>query len=60
VHAAHPSNLSQQGHLPVRIEFIEAPDKIAAFLPDLCRLVSDGLIEAHDTMIWKAISGEPR
>lgn len=60
VHAAHPSEGSEEGHLPVRIEFIEAPDKIAAFMPDLCRLISDGLIEAHDTTVWKSIAGELR
>jgi PII-like signaling protein len=56
VHSTHPAGGSRQDHLPIRIEFIESPDKVAAILPDLCRLVSDGLIEAHDTTVWKAIS----
>lgn len=60
VHAAHPAAGSQRDHLPVRIEFIETPEKVEAILPDLCRLVSDGLIEAHDTTVWKAISETER
>lgn len=60
IHAVHAVAGSQQEHLPVRIEFIESPEKVAAILPDLCRLVSDGLIEAHDTTVWKAISERER
>jgi uncharacterized protein len=41
-------------HMPVRIEFIETPEKVAALMSDLCELLSDGLIEAHDTVIYKA------
>ena len=26
-------------------------------MPDLCCLLSDGLIEAHDTVVYKAASG---
>jgi uncharacterized protein len=40
-------------HLPVRIEFIESPETVAALLPSLCDLVRDGLIEAQDTTILK-------
>jgi hypothetical protein len=41
----------------VRIVFIESPDTVASLMPDLCGLLSDGLIEAHDTVIYKAASG---
>jgi len=40
-------------HLPVRIEFIESPERLQQLLPELCRLTTDGLIEAHDTTILK-------
>ena len=40
-------------HLPVRIEFIDSPETVAALLPSLCSLVRDGLIEAQDTTILK-------
>jgi len=41
-------------HMPVRIEFIESPEKVAGLLQELCELLSDGLIEAHDTTVYKA------
>ena len=44
-------------HLPVRIVFIESPETVASLMPDLCCLLSDGLIEAHDTVVYKAVSG---
>ena len=40
--------------MPVRIEFIESPETVASLMPDLCQLLSDGLIEAQDTVIYKA------
>ena len=40
--------------MPVRIEFIESPEKVASFMPELCALLSDGLIEAQDTIIYKS------
>jgi PII-like signaling protein len=41
-------------HLPVRIEFIESREKVESLLPELCALVTDGLIEAQDTLIIQA------
>lgn len=46
-------------HMPVRIEFIDSPEKVTSLMPDLCEMLSDGLIEAHDTMIYKAARREP-
>ncbi len=43
-------------HLPVRIEFIESAEKLNQILPGLCRLTSDGLIEAQDTTILKTVA----
>jgi uncharacterized protein len=43
-------------HMPVRIEFIETPERVADLLPQLCELLSDGLIEAHDTVVYKSAS----
>lgn len=55
-HRVHQTDLGRDGneHMPVRIEFIESPEKVASLMPDLCALLSDGLIEAHDTIIYKA------
>ena len=44
-------------HLPVRIEFIESPQKVQELLPALCEMVTDGLVEVHETLVYKAISG---
>jgi PII-like signaling protein len=40
-------------HLPVRIEFVDSEEKVASILPMLCDLVTDGLIEMHETTIVK-------
>ncbi len=44
----------EREHLPVRIEFIETKEAADALLPSLCELITDGLIEAHDTTVIKA------
>jgi PII-like signaling protein len=44
-------------HMPLRIEFIDTEQNIAKFLPLLEEILTDGLIEAQDTMILKAASG---
>lgn len=55
-HRTHSAGgaLSEKEHLPVRIEFIETKDVADALLPVLCELVTDGVIEAHDTTVIKA------
>jgi PII-like signaling protein len=52
-HRVHPAHGG--AHMPVRIEFIDAPAVVERLLPDLCSLLSDGVIEAHDTVIYKAV-----
>lgn len=47
-------------HMPVRIEFIESPEMVASLMPELCDLLSDVLIEPHDTTVYKAASQKPR
>jgi hypothetical protein len=44
-------------HMPLRIEFIESQTNFEAFLPKLQALLSDGVLEAHDTTIYKAVMG---
>ena len=41
----------QAEHLPVRIEFVETPEKVEEVLPTLYDMVSDGLIEVQDTTV---------
>jgi len=40
-------------HLPIRIEFVETPEKVEEILPTLYEMVSDGLIEVQDTQVVK-------
>jgi PII-like signaling protein len=47
-------------HMPLRIEFIDTEQNIGALLPLLQDLVTDGLIEAQDTVVLKAASGTAR
>jgi PII-like signaling protein len=59
-HRLHQTDGGPAGHehMPVRIEFIESPEKVASIMPDLCELLVDGLIEAHDTTVYKATVNE--
>ena len=45
-------------HLPIRIEFIETPEKTDELLPTLYDMVTDGLIEVQDTTVVKAVRKE--
>jgi PII-like signaling protein len=47
-------------HMPLRIEFVEAVRKVERLLPSLMELVTDGLIEAHDTVVLKMAVGTAR
>jgi PII-like signaling protein len=57
MHSQHAEGVAGQ-HLPVRIEFVETLERFHALLPELFRLTTDGLIEAHDTTILKLASTE--
>jgi uncharacterized protein len=47
-------------HMPLRIEFIDTEQNIRALLPVLQELLTDGLIEAQDTVVLKVAVGTPR
>ena len=47
-------------HLPIRIEFIEAAEKVDELLPTLYDMVTDGLIEVQDTTVVKVAMKEKR
>ena len=40
-------------NLPIKIEFIESPDKVEELLPKLHEMAGTGLIEVQDTMVAK-------
>jgi PII-like signaling protein len=46
--------------LPIRIEFIESPEKVEEVLPTLYEMVSDGLIEVQDTNVVKHARKSPK
>jgi uncharacterized protein len=45
-------------HLPIRIEFIETAQKVDELMPTLYDMVTDGLIEVHDTQVVKVANKE--
>jgi uncharacterized protein len=47
-------------HMPLRIEFVDGEQNVERLLPFLMELVTDGLIEAHDTMVLKTAVGTAR
>ena len=47
-------------HMPLRIEFIDTEQNVEKLMPVLQELVTDGLIEAQDTVILKVAVGTSR
>jgi PII-like signaling protein len=59
-HVLHtPKVEARAEHLPIRIEFIETPQKTEELLPTLYEMVSDGLIEIQDTTVVRLTSSSP-
>jgi Uncharacterized conserved protein len=56
-HRMHsPDMEATMTHLPLRVEFIDTPEKVERLMPLLYDLVTDGLIEVQDALIVKAVS----
>jgi PII-like signaling protein len=51
MHTMHIERLTE--NLPVKIEFIESPEKVEELLPKLHEMVGTGLIEVQDTTVVK-------
>ena len=47
-------------HLPIRIEFVDTPEKVDEVLPTLYEMVADGLIEVQDTTVVKHARKAPK
>jgi uncharacterized protein len=56
IHAA-AGGIDIDRHMPLRIEFIDTEANLGVLLPLLRELVTDGLIEAQDTMVLLAAVG---
>jgi PII-like signaling protein len=53
-HTLHtPQVEAMSEHLPIRIEFVETPERVDELLPTLYEMVTDGLIEMQDTTVVK-------
>ncbi len=52
--------LDTSRHMPLQIEFIDTEHNVRALLPLLRELVTDGIIQAQDTMILHAAVGSAR
>ncbi len=52
------SGIDADPHMPVRIDFVESPERVNAILPLLEGLVVDGLIEMQDTIVVKAVMAD--
>lgn len=58
IHTANILRLSED--LPVIIDIIDRPDRIDSFIPELDKMVSEGLvISVHDVEILKYSRGKP-
>lgn len=58
MHTARIETLT--ANLPIKIEFIESPQKIEELLPKLHEMAGTGLIEIQDTMVAKPSQVSPR
>ena len=58
MHTARILEMSE--NLPIKIEFVEMPDKLTELLPGLLEISGDGLVEVQDTTILKAPHGRSR
>jgi uncharacterized protein len=51
-HKLHTSRLVEvSDRMPIKIEFIETPERVQEVLPKLIEIASQGLIEVHDTTV---------
>ena len=51
-HKMHTSRLVDvSDQMPIKIEFIETPERVQEVLPKLVEIASHGLIEVHDTTV---------
>ena len=60
-HALHTPKIEVLAeHLPIRIEFVDTPEKVEEVLPALCEMLNDGMIEVQDTTVVKLARGGAR
>lgn len=56
-HKLHTSRLVDLAdQMPIKIEFIESPERVEEVLPKLTEIASQGLIEVHDTTVIRPVA----
>jgi hypothetical protein len=59
-HHLHSSSiLAVSDHLPVKVEFIETPEKVQELLPQLMEMSGTGMIEVQETLVVKIAGALP-
>ncbi len=53
MHTSRLVDLSDQ--MPIKIEFIESPDRVQEVLPKLAEMACHGIIEVHDTTVIRPV-----
>lgn len=60
-HRVHsPDMEATMEHLPIRIEFVDTPEKVEELLPTLYDMVVDGMIDVQDTTVVKVAQKEKK
>jgi PII-like signaling protein len=60
-HHLHTTRILEMSeNLPIKIEFIEAAERLGALLPTLLEIVGESLVEVQDTTILKAATAAAR
>lgn len=59
-HRLHTARILEMSeNLPIKIEFVDIPQKLDELLPKLLQMVGEGLVEIQDTTILKAGTATP-
>ena len=58
-HKLHTSRLVDLAdQMPIKVEFIESPERVQEVLPKLTDMACHGIIEVHDTTVIRPVSGK--
>jgi PII-like signaling protein len=59
-HKLHSSRLLELAdRMPIRVEFVESPEKVEALLPKLAEIAHSAVIDVQDTTVFRASAEEP-
>ena len=60
-HKLHTSRLVDLAdQMPIKIEFLESPDRVQEVLPKLTEMASHGIIEVHDTTVIRPVATDKK